>query len=102
MVQSNTCFLYINYTHIYARANTQLRAAPVCRAAKKLAGKKLVERTLKMAGTGFDDPGIYYSDPYLLDDRSENEGELNRTAALKRFKEFLKTFLDHNNCFCYR
>lgn len=55
-----------------------------------------------MAGTGFDDPGVYYSESFFSDDRSEAEGELSRTAAVNRFKEFLKTFLDHNNCFCYR
>ena len=51
---------------------------------------------------GFDDPGVYYSDAFLPDDRSEVEGEISRTAAIKRFKEFLKTFLDRDNCFCYR
>lgn len=56
-----------------------------------------------MAGTGFDDPGIFYSGSILPDDSSEaDSGDLNRTAAVKRFKEFLKTFLDHDNCFCYR
>lgn len=55
-----------------------------------------------MAGTGFDDPGIFYSS-LLADDSSEVGGEnFSGTAAVKRFKEFLKTFLDHNNCFCYR
>ena len=57
-----------------------------------------------MAGTGFDDPGVYYSSLWP-DDSSEAGGggeSLNRTAAVKRFKEFLKTFLDHDNCFCYR
>lgn len=55
-----------------------------------------------MAGSGFDDPGVYYSDPFFPEDRSEADGELSRTAAVKRFKEFIKTFLDQNNCFCYR
>lgn len=56
-----------------------------------------------MAGTGFDDPGVFFSDSFFPEDRSESEhGELSRTASLKRFKEFLKTFLDHENCFCYR
>ena len=55
-----------------------------------------------MAGTGLDDPGVFYSDPFFSDDRSESDGELSRTAAVKRFKEFIKTFMDHTNSFCYR
>ncbi len=55
-----------------------------------------------MAGTGFDDPGVYYSDSFFSEDRSEADGDLSRSSALKRFKEFLKTFLDQDNCFCYR
>ncbi len=62
-----------------------------------------VKNIYKMAGTGFDDPGVFFSDSFFPEDRSESEhGELSRTASLKRFKEFLKTFLDHENCFCYR
>ena len=59
-----------------------------------------IDRT--MAGTGLDDPGVFYSDAFFSDDRSEAEGELSRTAAVKRFKEFIKTFMDHTNSFCYR
>lgn len=56
-----------------------------------------------MAGTGFDDPGVFYSDSFFAEERSESEiGELSKTASIKRFKEFLKTFLDQDNCFCYR
>lgn len=58
-----------------------------------------------MAGTGFDDPGVYYSSLWGDDSSEAGGGESrlgNRTAAVKRFKEFLKTFLDHDNCYCYR
>ena len=55
-----------------------------------------------MAGTGFDDPGVYYSDPFFAEEGSEADAELTHTAAVKRFKEFIKTFLDQNNCFPYR
>ena len=55
-----------------------------------------------MAGTGLDDPGVFYSDPFFSDDRSESDGELSRTAAVKRFKEFIRTFMDHTNAFYYR
>ena len=50
---------------------------------------------------GFDDPGVYYSDSLFSEDRSESL-ELTRTAAQKRLKDFIKTFIDHQNCFCYR
>lgn len=55
-----------------------------------------------MAGTGYDEAPVYYSDPFFSEDRSEADGGLSRTASLGRFKEFIKTFLDHDNCFCYR
>ena len=56
-----------------------------------------------MAGTGFDDPGVYYSDSFFPDDHSESEGgATSRTTTIARFKEFLKTFLDGDQCYCYR
>ena len=50
---------------------------------------------------GFDDPGVYYSDSLFSDERSDTQ-DVSRTAAQRRFKEFIKTFIDHQNCFCYR
>lgn len=50
---------------------------------------------------GFDDPGVYYSDPYYSEDRTETD-DVSRVSAEKRFKEFIKTFIDQDNCFCYR
>ena len=50
---------------------------------------------------GFDDPGVYYSEPFFSEEVSE-EGEVSRTAAVRRFKEFIKTFLDNDNVYCYR
>lgn len=56
-----------------------------------------------MAGTGFDDPGVYYSESFFGDENSEADvGVLSSTAAVKRFKDFLKSFMDQDNCFCYR
>lgn len=55
-----------------------------------------------MAGTGFDDPGVYYSGPLFNDDQSEGGEDLSRSAAVNSFKEFLKNFLDQDNCYCYR
>ena len=50
---------------------------------------------------GFDDPGVYYSEPFFQEEVSE-EGEVSRTAAVRRFKEFIKTFLDQENVYSYR
>ncbi|XP_003387600.1 PREDICTED: DNA replication licensing factor mcm5-A-like [Amphimedon queenslandica] len=49
---------------------------------------------------GFDDPGVYFSDSFFSDDRSD--GQQTRSGFQKKFKEFIKTFMDHQNCFCYR
>ena len=50
---------------------------------------------------GFDEPAVYYSDPFFTDQQSE-DGEMTRVAAQRRFKEFIKTFMDQDSCFCYR
>ncbi len=56
-----------------------------------------------MAGTGYDEAPVYYSDPFFSEERSEADGgDPSRTASLARFKEFIKTFLDQDNAFCYR
>lgn len=51
--------------------------------------------------SGFDEPGVFYSEAFFSDDRSE-DGDISRVAAQRRFKEFIKTFLDHDNVYCYR
>ncbi|CAI8016498.1 DNA replication licensing factor mcm5 [Geodia barretti] len=50
---------------------------------------------------GFDDPGVFYSEPFFSEDVTE-DGEISRTSAVRRFKEFIKTFLDHENVYSYR
>ena len=50
---------------------------------------------------GFDEAAVYYSDPLFSEEHGDST-EFNRTAAQKRFKEFIKTFIDHQNCYCYR
>ena len=50
---------------------------------------------------GFDDPGVFYSDSLFSEERND-ETDVSRTAALKRFKEFIKTFIDHHKTYCYR
>ena len=66
-----------------------------------LAGSGRWSRGEAAAMAGFDDPGVYYSEPFFSEDVSE-DGEISRTAAVRRFKEFIKTFLDHENIYCYR
>ena len=66
----------------------------------KVAGPVKQQRSAA-AMAGFDDPGVYYSEPFFSEDVSE-DGEISRTAAVRRFKEFIKTFLNHENIYCYR
>lgn len=66
-----------------------------------LAGSGRSRGEAAAAMAGFDDPGVYYSEPFFSEDVSE-DGEISRTAAVRRFKEFIKTFLDHENIYCYR
>ena len=49
---------------------------------------------------GFDDPGVFFSDSLFSEDHTDPQE--TATGAQRRFKEFIKTFLDHQNCFCYR
>ena len=51
--------------------------------------------------SGFDDQGVFYGESFFSDERSE-EGSITRGAAQRRFKEFIKTFLNHENVYCYR
>ena len=50
---------------------------------------------------GFDDPGVFYSEPFFSEEHSEG-GDITHTAAQRRFKDFIKTFLDHDNIYSYR
>ena len=63
-----------------------------------MAGKPVVQCS---GMSGFDEPGVFYSEAFFSDDRSE-DGDISRVAAQRRFKEFIKTFLDHDNVYCYR
>lgn len=53
----------------------------------------------KMAG--FDNPGVYYSDSLFSDERPD-EADVSKTASQRKFKDFIKTFMDHRNNYCYR
>lgn len=51
---------------------------------------------------GFDDPGVFFSDPFFSSEDRSEDGDLSRVAAQRRFKDFIKTFMDHDSCYCYR
>ena len=52
---------------------------------------------------GFDDPGVFYSDPlYSEDGQSEAGTAESNTAIQKKFYDFLRTFMDDTNVYCYR
>ena len=51
----------------------------------------------------FDDPG-YYSDPlYSEDGQSEADTDESNTVIHKKFQyDFLQTFMDNTNVYCYQ
>ena len=51
--------------------------------------------------TGFDDPGIFFSDNFGSEDQS-NEDQINRTQVKKRFKDFIRQFHEGNFSYRYR
>jgi DNA replication licensing factor MCM5 len=51
---------------------------------------------------GFDDPGVYFSDPFFGGDDTRDDTELSHSAIIKKFKEFIRTFVDVDNIFVYR
>jgi len=50
---------------------------------------------------GFDDPGIYYSDNFGSEERT-NETQLNNQAIKKNFKDFIRQFHEGNFNYKYR
>lgn len=51
--------------------------------------------------TGFDDPGIFFSDNFGSEDQN-NEDQINRTQVKKRFKDFIRQFHEGNFSYRYR
>ncbi|XP_052769415.1 DNA replication licensing factor mcm5-like [Mya arenaria] len=49
--------------------------------------------------TGFDDPGIFFSDNFGSEDQN-NDDQINRVQVKKRFKDFIRQF--HEGQFSYR
>ncbi|XP_061436243.1 DNA replication licensing factor MCM5 [Lethenteron reissneri] len=42
--------------------------------------------------SGFDDPGVFFSDTFGGDDNQNDEGQIRRSQAKKRLREFLRQF----------
>ena len=58
--------------------------------------------TLKEVMAGFDDPGVFYSDPlYSEDGQSEAGTDESNTTIQKKFYDFLRTFMDDTNVYYY-
>lgn len=52
---------------------------------------------------GYDNAGVYYSESLYSEERpADEQNDVSRTAAQKRFKDFIKTFIDHHKTFSYR
>ena len=52
--------------------------------------------------TGFDKPGIFFSDPFTTDEPGVELQHVNKVSAVKRFKEFFRKFHDESNQYNYR
>ena len=50
---------------------------------------------------GFDDPGIFFSDNFSTEDRTD-QNQINLQAIKKKFKEFLREFHEGNFNYKYR
>ena len=51
--------------------------------------------------TGFDDPGIFFSDNFGSEEQN-NEDQINRQQVKKRFKDFIRQFHEGNFSYRYR
>ncbi|KAL3273145.1 hypothetical protein HHI36_014599 [Cryptolaemus montrouzieri] len=51
---------------------------------------------------GFDDPGLFFSDNFSVDDNQSNAGTTNLHSTKKKFKEFLREFHTENFNYKYR
>lgn len=50
---------------------------------------------------GFDDPGVFFSDNFSVDDQ-QNDLQVNLQAVKKKFKEFIRQFHTENFDYKYR
>lgn len=52
---------------------------------------------------GFDDPGIFFSDNFSVDDNQQGDLQLvNLQAVKKKFKEFIRQYHTENFNYKYR
>lgn len=50
---------------------------------------------------GFDDPGVFFSDSFAIDEQQDDQ-QLTRTIAQKKFKEFIREYHEDGLSFRYR
>ena len=51
--------------------------------------------------SGFDDPGIFFSDNFGSEDQPD-DGQVNRQQTKNRFREFIRQFHEGNFSYNYR
>ena len=51
--------------------------------------------------SGFDDPGIFFSDNFGSEDQAD-DGQANRQQTKNRFREFIRQFHEGNFSYTYR
>lgn len=50
---------------------------------------------------GFDDPGVFFSDNFSVDD-NQSDVQINLRAVKKKFKEFIRQYHTENFNYKYR
>ncbi|CAH0551980.1 unnamed protein product [Brassicogethes aeneus] len=51
---------------------------------------------------GFDDPGVFFSDNFSVDDNQQDSSQINLQAIKKKFKEFIRMYHTDNFDYKYR
>eukprot|EP00118_Oscarella_pearsei_P026954 m.310596 g.310596 ORF g.310596 m.310596 type:complete len:737 (+) comp52950_c0_seq1:92-2302(+) len=55
-----------------------------------------------MVETGFDDPGVFFSDPFGSEGPDDTESTQRRTRDQQRFADFIRNFVDDRHTYKYR
>ena len=55
-----------------------------------------------MAGTGFDQTEVYFSDPFGSEETATDPHATNVVETKKRFRDFIREFHENNFVFPYR
>ena len=74
----------------------------ICCSQLETASSQLRGKDSVMAEPGFDDPGIFFSDPLGSEQAEDDESERRRTREQRRFADFIRNFVDVQHSFKYR